>query len=317
MKAVITGITGFAGSHLAETLLAWGDQVLGLSRNAHWPDHLPATLTDAIELVPWDIRQPPSPQLQDQLAQWQPDCCYHLAAISIPADCGRTDPTQAAIECNINGTQHVLDLLNKLPQPARLLFTSSNHVYATVTPENAIVAEDAAVDPESAYGKTKLAAETLVQQAVQDQQLNAFIVRSFQHTGPRQQPRMMVPEWARQFAQPTGTIQVRNLDTYLDLSDVRDVVEAYRCLMDTATTGSIFNIGTGMAIGSGQVCEYFQQLMPEPRTVQETSPGRRQHPIADITKLQQTIDWQPKIELAQTVQDTLNYWIQRPDPLDS
>ena len=86
--------------------------------------------------------------------------------------------------------------------------------------------------------------------------------------------------------------------------------------MDTATAGSIFNLGTGMAIRSGQVCEYFQQLMTEPRTVQETSPGRRQHPIADITKLQQTIDWHPNIELSQTVQDTLSYWIQRPDPLD-
>ena len=313
MKAVITGITGFAGSHLAETLLASGDQVLGLARHAHWPNHLPALLKDSIELLTWDIRQPPSRELQDQLAQWQPDCCYHLAAISIPADCGNTNPTQAAIECNVHGTRHVIDLLNTLPRPVKLLFTSSNHVYATVTPEQSIVAESAAVDPKSAYGKTKLAAETLVQQAVQDQQLDACIVRSFQHTGPRQQPRMMVPEWACQFAQPTGTIQVHNLDTYLDLSDVRDVVRAYRCLMDTSAAGSIFNVGTGIAVRSGQVCEYFQQLLTEPRTIQQTSHGRRQHPIADITQLQQAIDWQPKIELAQTVQDTLDYWLQRLD----
>ena len=152
---------------------------------------------------------------------------------------------------------------------------------------------------------------------MQDQQLDACIVRSFQHTGPRQQPRMMVPEWACQFAQPTETIQVHNLDTYLDLSDVRDVVRAYRCLMDTDTAGSILNVGTGIAVRSGQVCEYFQQLLPEPRTIQQTSPGRHQHPIADITQLQQAIDWQPQIELPQTVQDTLDYWLQRLDSSDS
>ena len=171
MKALITGITGFAGSHLAETLLASGDQVLGLTRQGHWPANLPTELATSIQLLKWDITEPASTELQAAIAQWQPDCCYHLAAVSIPADCGTTTPTPTALACNVAGTQHVIDLLTTLPQVPRFLLTSSNHVYAPVNPLDSVVSEEAVANPESAYGKTKLAAEAIVLQAVQNQQL--------------------------------------------------------------------------------------------------------------------------------------------------
>lgn len=311
MKAVITGITGFAGSYLAETLLAAGDQVFGLVHHDHRPTNLPAMLTETVPLETWDMTQPASPQLHDVLAQWQPDCCYHLAAMSTPADCGTTTPNKAALASNVTGTQHVVDLITALPQSPRLLFTSSNHVYAAVDADQPIVDENAQLAPDSAYGKTKLAAESIVSQAVQSQQLDACIARSFQHTGPRQQPQMMVPEWARQFAQDANTICVQSLDSYLDLSDVRDVVRAYRAIMQLGPTGAIFNVGTGTAIRSGEVCEFFQQLVSRRRQIKQLKPGKRQHPIANINQLQNATNWQPEINIAATVEDTLHYWIQK------
>ncbi len=308
MKALITGITGFAGSHLAETLLAAGDQILGVSRQGHWPANVPAELAASIQLLKWDIREPATTEVQAALAQWQPDCCYHLAAVSIPADCGTTTPTSAALASNVTGTQHVIDLLTTLPQVPRFLLTSSNHVYAPVCPEDPVVSEEATVNPESAYGKTKLAAEAIVLQAVHNQQLDACIVRSFQHTGPRQQARLMVPEWACQFARETETVRVQTLDSCLDLSDVRDVVRAYRAIMQQQTSETIFNVGSGIAIRSGNVCELFQQLATSRRQIEEISPGQRQHPIADISRVQKATDWKPVIQLAQTLKDTLDYW---------
>ena len=164
------------------------------------------------------------------------------------------------------------------------------------------------MNPESAYGKTKLAAESIVLQAVQSRQLEACIARSFQHTGPRQQARLMVPDWACQFARETKTVRVQTLDSYLDLSDVRDVVRAYRAIMQQGTTGALFNVGSGTAVRSGDVCELFQQRVSQRRQIEELCPGQRQHPIANISQLQKVTDWQPTIKLTQTIEDTLSYW---------
>ena len=308
MKALITGITGFAGSHLAETLLAAGDEVLGISRQKKWPTTLPAKLASAIPLLQWDISQPVTPELQGSIAEWQPDCCYHLAAVSIPADCGTTTPTPTALACNVSGTQHLVDLLTSLPQTPRLLFTSSNHVYAPVDPIAPVVNEEAVVKPVSAYGKTKLAAEAIVLQAVHNQQLQACIARSFQHTGPRQPARLMVPQWACQFSRETTSVRVHTLDSYLDLSDVRDVVRAYRALMQQETKETVFNVGSGTVTRSGDVCELFQQRVTTRRQIEELAPGQRQHPIANINRLQKATGWKPAIQLEQTIDDTLNYW---------
>ena len=308
MKALITGITGFAGSHLAEALLAAGDQVLGLTRQDNWPANLPAKLAATVPLLKWDITQPVTTELQAAVAEWKPDCCYHLAAVSIPADCGTTTPTPAALACNVAGTQHVIDLVTSLPQVPQFLLISSNHVYTPVDAMDPVVSEEAPVNPESAYGKTKLAAEAIVLQTVQSQQFKACIARSFQHTGPRQQARLMVPEWACQFARETETVRVQTLDSYLDLSDVRDVVQAYRAIIRQETSGAIYNVGSGTAIRSGDVCELFQQHVTPRRQIEELSPGRRQHPIANISRLQKATDWQPIIKLTQTIEDTLGYW---------
>jgi GDP-4-dehydro-6-deoxy-D-mannose reductase len=291
---------------LSEHLLACGDSVLGCSRHGGWSADVPTALAQSIDVFPWDLSAGVTPEARRRVADFAPDAIYHLAAVSVPSECGDREPSPAAVAANVAGTEALLQLAADLPSLPRVLFASSCYVYAQVTPETAVVTEDAPIDPRGGYGKTKWAAE----QAVQQSGLPTVIARAFQHSGPRQSPRMILPDWARQFASDrSDPLRVVCLDTYLDLSDVRDVVRAYRSLLLSDATG-VYNVGSGVARRSGDLLALLQELWGTPREVVELSPGRRQHPIADVTRLVSQTGWQPRIPLRQTLNDVLNYWIQ-------
>jgi GDP-4-dehydro-6-deoxy-D-mannose reductase len=120
---------------------------------------------------------------------------------------------------------------------------------------------------------------------------------------------MIVPEWARQLVTPSDApIRAICLDTYIDLSDVRDIVRAYRLLATAGKTGRIYNVGSGTGRRSGDLLDQLQALSGTSRPVVELSPGRRQHPIADITRITSEILWRPVITIEHTLRDVLAYW---------
>jgi GDP-4-dehydro-6-deoxy-D-mannose reductase len=128
---------------------------------------------------------------------------------------------------------------------------------------------------------------------------------------------MMLPDWVRQFAsRHTGAasqrapIRVHNLSTTLDLSDVRDVVRAYRLLMLQGESGEVYNVGSGVAVQSGQVFRILQEMTGEARQAIELYPGPNDNLIADISRLTGRTGWQPQYDLRQTVADTLRFWQQ-------
>ena len=138
------------------------------------------------------------------------------------------------------------------------------------------------------------------------------IARSFQHSGPRQSPQMVLPDWARQLASKTqGPIRAICLDTFLDISDVRDVVRAYRALCVSGHAGIVYNVGSGVCRRAGDLLETMRQLSSSRREVKELAPGRRQHPIADIRRIVQHTGWQPTVPIARTLSDILEYWKQK------
>ena len=107
MKAFITGITGFIGSHVAEHLLSEKDTVLGTARSG-WHEDAPSTLVNAVELVPWDIGEAAPPDVLERVKTFDPDVVFHFAGISIPALCGGKDgPTDQAVRVNVHGTNPV------------------------------------------------------------------------------------------------------------------------------------------------------------------------------------------------------------------
>ncbi|MBX9789534.1 MAG: NAD(P)-dependent oxidoreductase [Pirellulales bacterium] len=309
MNAIITGITGFAGGFLAEHLLAEGDRVLGISRGHRWnPDSSPLAARQ-VELVSWDssAHPSPSPVSFETLASFAPEAIYHLAAISIPADCGGDRPLDSALRANVAGTRHVLELAGRLPSRPRVLVVSTSHVYATTTDCRPLT-EDALLGPTRAYGMTKLAAEQEAMAAARSG-VDVVIARAFQHTGPRQAPRMMLPEWSKQFADPGGRpVKVLRLNAFIDLSDVRDVVQAYRLLVAHGESGGVYNVGSGRQLRSGDVLAELACIADPARRILELDPTPKHDPIADIGRLVAATAWQPRLGWQQTVADTYAFW---------
>lgn len=310
MKAIVTGVNGFAGRYLAEHLLAAGDEVLGCSASGVWPADTSNDLQRRVPLWVWDIGNLDglSDETRRKFEVFSPDAIYHLSALSIPEDCGDQEPTPRAWQVNVEGTSRVLEFAGTLPAKPRVLFTSTSHVYAPIDSADAQLDERSPLEPRRAYGRSKLAAEVRVREACQSLGLDAIVARAFQHTGPHQGPRMMLPQWARQFARGGDKpVEVYNRDTYIDLTDVRDVVRAYRLLVLHGQSGETYNVGSGAGRRTGDILEILLREAG-PRHIVELRPGRRLDPIADITRLQIQTCWQPEISIQQTVRDTLDYW---------
>lgn len=334
MRALVTGATGFVGGYLIEHLLASGDEVLATAAHGAWSGDIPAGVRQGAPLWAWDLavdRQPPS-AFAGRLAAFAPQAVYHLAGLSIPDDCGDEEPTAAAWRTNVEAPLELLEYLTGLADPPRVLLVSSSHVYAPRARGDGRVTEEAAVGPRRAYGKTKRALErALVGAGVIDAvgppesggvplprlpELRVvpevIVARSFQHTGPRQSPRMMLPQWAQQFARGgPDPVQVYTLDAFVDMSDVRDIVRGYRLLLTRGTPGMTYNLGSGVERRSGEVFEALRRLDGAERGCLELRPGIRQEAIADIARLERETNWRPQIPWEQTLSDTLNYWRRR------
>ena len=276
-----------------------------------WSDDVEPEIRDQVSLFEWNLAEPLSEESRQAVHRFAPDCIYHLAAISVPSQCGSSEPSPLAQAVNVGGTRSVIELAQALSTPARVLAISSAHVYAAVSSDDPVVTEEAALAPSGAYGKTKLEAEKVCQQAVVAGS-DVVVVRAFQHSGPRQLPKFMLPEWAEQFAVPgSQPIQVVTLDSHVDLSDVRDVVRAYRLLMVCDLSHHVYNVGSGKGVWSRDVFNHLVRLTGQQRDVVQRSPGHRQHAIADISRLVRETQWSPDFSLEQTIADTLADFRQR------
>lgn len=292
MRAFITGISGFVGGYLAEHLRACGDQAMGSAQKA-----------DAVDVVAWDIAMPTTPEVMEPIAAFAPDVIFHLAAISKSEDCGSDQLTPQAIAVNVVGTEHVLELALALPSKPRVVFVSSSYVYPHLNSLEP-VSESAALAPPNRYGDSKRLAEERVLAYSQLHGVDVIIARAFQHTGPRQIARFMVPEWCQQFARGVEPVVIRNDEAWVDLLDVRDVVRAYRLLALQGTRGEVYNVGSGVAQRSGDIFAMLRAMADPTRAVHVMSSQPKRGPIADVTKLTSATDWRPQIPLEQTVRDT-------------
>ena len=287
MKVAITGARGFVGSHLGRT-----------ARDLDYPTH-------EINRDAWDISETPSTQFIDSLMQFEPDVIFHLAALSKRSDCGETNPNQQATAVNIRGTHQLISLVKECLPNARVVFASSSYVYGPVF-DTTPVSERASCNPQCGYGKSKLQAEQLIADAVKAG-LDAVIVRAFQHSGPGQQPCLILPEWIRKLQQDSK-VDVFNLQSYFDLSDVRDVARAYLALAEHGKTGAIYNVGSGKALCSGDLFDEICRCLTIDQnnlTVNVQNPGERFSPIADVTRIMEATGWSPAIPLELTISDTI------------
>jgi GDP-4-dehydro-6-deoxy-D-mannose reductase len=307
-RVLITGITGFAGSHLAEHLVSRGDEVHGVAHERPPFRNLVAIL-DRVRIHEGDITR--LEDVQGALAGSQADAVVHLAGMAVPTLASK-DPV-AAVRVNVLGTAAVLMALEQHPK-TRLVVASSAEVYGA--PDRVPVDEDSPVRPTNVYAATKVAAEALTRELAARHGAPVVILRPANQNGPRQQPGLAASAFAKQIAEAEAgiaepVVKHGRLDAERDFLDVRDMARAYAAALGLGEAGT-FNVGTGRAVAIAEILDTLIALarIPvraelDPSRVRGGGPTR----IAlDATRFRQKTDWSPRIALADSLRDTLEHW---------
>ncbi len=296
MRALVTGARGFVGSWLTAHLVESGDEVVGI-------DH-------EVEITDGDA-------VRAAVLAAAPDVVYHLAALT---SVGRSwsDPNEV-LRVNATGTLYVLEAARACPHPPRVLMTSSAEVYGAVPQQLLPVTEDAPLAPVTPYAASKVAAEYLGVQAHLAYGLAVIRMRPFNHVGPGQSSAFVVSALAQRIVEArrngADSIVVGNLAARRDLTDVRDVVRAYRLLAERGVAGEVYNVCSGRDIAIADVALQLQSLAGVELRFEVDPELNRPVDVpvvrGDFTKLHEATGWEPSLSLEQTLLDVLEQWSER------
>ena len=299
MRSLITGGRGFVGQWLADHLRDLGDDVVVIDREVE--------ITDPVALLA-------------AVSDAAPDAIYHLAALTHVGQSWE-EPLRV-LEVNVIGTGALLAAARECGTDPRILVTSSAEVYGAVTdPGRLPLREDSPTAPLTPYAASKLAAEALVAQAHLGHGQHVITVRPFNHIGPGQSPNFAVPALARRIVEAErrggGTISVGNLSARRDFTDVRDVVRAYRLLIEMGLPGGVYNVCSGRDVSIRAIADGLLGLAGTSLEF-ETDPSLVRPvevPVlrGDPGRLEEATGWKPEVPLEQTLADVLAYWQQRTD----
>lgn len=304
---LVTGGTGFAGSHLIDHLLASHGQVAAWAHRGGRPS------TESHARIAWqsvDLLDPGSVRRALEISA--PSAIYHLGGF---ADVGASwsDPAQA-LRANVIGTHHVLEHVREAGLTCPALITGSALVYQSAS---SALAEDAPVVPSVPYGFAKLAQEM---RAVLDSDVPVFLVRPFNHAGPRQSTAYVTSSFAKQVAEIEAglappVLRVGNLDSRRDITDVRDTVRAYRLIIERGVARRPYNVCSGRAYRIGDLLDLLLAQSTVRITI-EVDPSRLRpsdNPVmvGDPSRLLADTGWVPVIPIEQTLADLLNDWRRR------
>jgi len=311
LKALITGISGFVGSHLAEYLLEATDwRVAG---TVFGPYGNIGDLCGRLELYPAELSR--LDVMTFILEQAQPDVVFHLAAQPL-VSASQRDPW-GTLETNIRVQLNVLEGVAQVKPDCRVLVVGSSEEYGLVSPEDLPIDEDTPLRPLSPYALSKVAQDLMGLQYYLTHKLYVVRVRPFNHIGPRQRVGFVAPDFASQIAaaelgQQPPIIHVGNLEVRRDLADVRDVVRAYVMLITHGESGQVYNVGSGQ---SHSIQELLEILLAMSRVAIEVrqDPNRLRpadvpDAVCDATRIREQTGWQTTISLEQSLRDVLEYW---------
>ncbi|MGE5235893.1 MAG: GDP-mannose 4,6-dehydratase [Acidobacteriota bacterium] len=317
MRVLITGITGFVGSHLAEYLLSSQSDVelFGLRRWRSSTEEIEAILP-VVRLIEGDLLD--SPSLLRAMQASRPDVIFHLAASSSVANSWDT-PTQM-MQVNVIGTLQLLEAVRQMDLDAPVVLACSAEPYGTV-PDSALpIREDQPWRPVSPYAVSKAAVDLLGIQYFESYRLRTIRLRLFNHFGPRQSERFVMGSLARQVAEIEARLRppqlrVGNLEVRRDFVDVRDAARAYWLAARNGVAGEAYNVATGRA---RSIRETLDLLLSMSDAVIDVTfdPGRlrpAEIPVleGDTTRFRLAVGWEPSFSFEQTLFDTLEYWRRR------
>jgi GDP-4-dehydro-6-deoxy-D-mannose reductase len=314
VRALITGIGGFAGSHLADYLLAETDwHIVGcVLHECDTPAHLQGRVSCRVV----DLRDPHAVRLMLQEAA--PDVVFHLAALAQVGSSWQNP--WPVLQNNIQGQLNLLHETVTLGARPRFMITGSNEEYGLVHPKELPLTEESPLRPNSPYGVSKVAQDLLGLQYYLSHELPVVRVRPFNHIGPRQGPGFVAPDFARQVAeaevgQRPPHMQVGNLEAKRDFTDVRDMVRGYFLAVTHGQPGDVYNIGSGQSHTIRELLDVVLSYSRVQITV-ETDPSRlRPSDVPEVRcdagKFRALTDWKPCISFTTSLRDVLDDWRQR------
>jgi GDP-4-dehydro-6-deoxy-D-mannose reductase len=317
MRALITGITGFAGSHLAEYILAEHPdvEVFGTFRWRSRMDNV-EHLGRNVHLVEADLRDYSS--MHRALEISRPDYIFHLAAQSfVPSSWSAPNDT---IVTNVTGQTNLFEAIRILKLDPVVQLACSSEQYGLVLPNEVPIKETNPLRPLSPYAVSKVAQDYLGYQYFQSYGLRVIRTRGFNHTGPRRGQVFVTSNFCSQVAAielglQEPVIRVGNIEAIRDFTDVRDMVRAYWLAVTRAKPGEVYNIATGQGIRIREMLDRVLALSRVEVKV-EVDPDRLRPSdveilIGDSSKFRADTGWEPRIPFDQTLQDLLAYWRER------
>ena len=317
MRALITGITGFAGSHLAEYLLENHPDVhvAGTRRWRSPMDNIQG-IEDKVGLVECDLRDANS--VLHTLDQVKPDFIFHLAAQSfVPTSW--TAPTET-LDTNIQGQTNIFEAVRRLGLDPVIQIACSSEEYGLVKPEETPIKETNPLRPLSPYAVSKVSQDYLGYQYYQSYGIKAIRTRGFNHTGPRRGDVFVTSNFAKQLARIKAglaepVMYVGNLTAIRDFTDVRDMVRAYWLAVNHAKPGEVYNIASGREITIQELLDRLIALSGVEVEVKEDPARMRPSDveilIGDASKFKADTGWDIEIPFDKTLKDTFDYWVDR------
>ena len=303
MRTLITGINGFVGRHLTTFLQRERPQhhLFGSAIESGLPPGVNG----------WELDLCEAESTRKLIQAVKPGVIFHLAAQTfVPRSFENPWET---LQNNILAQLNVLEACLSVGIKPRIIVISSGEIYGAVAPDELPISENAALRPNSPYSVSKVTQDLLAYQYCISHGLPILRARPFNHFGPGQSKRFMTPDFAMQVARmekgAEPILQVGNLETRRDFTDVRDIVRAYVALAEQGEAGAAYNIASGVSHSAGDVVAVLEELTPIRFRVavqqERLRPSDSPDIIGDASRLRAATGWQPQIPFRQTLKDIL------------
>lgn len=314
VRVLITGLSGFVGSTLANYLLEeFSGLPLEIHGTIHRADSRLQMLRDRLKLHKGDLRNPA--WVESVVESVAPSLVFHLAAWSDVR--ASWDQPWAAYELNISCQLNLLEAMRRHAPDAKVLAVASSEVYGLVDPADIPIDEKTPLRPNSPYGISKVVQDLMAQQYWLNFDMHTVRVRSFNHIGPGQSDSFVASAFARQIAEIEHGLQepilrVGNLEAERDYTDVRDMVRAYWLALQYGQPGDLFNVGSGSGVLVQRLLDTLLELSPMDIAV-EQDPNRLRPSdvpriVCNAALFAERTGWTPEISLRQSLTDILQDW---------
>jgi GDP-4-dehydro-6-deoxy-D-mannose reductase len=316
MRLLITGITGFVGSHFAEFALAQGIEVYGSCRWRSKTENIDH-LRSRIHLIESDLRDLSS--VQNLLELSNPDFIVHLAAQSYVAVSWHT-PAETLNTNAISQVNLLEAIRTRRGTPPRFLVIGSSEEYGLVYEDELPIRETNPLRPLSPYAVSKVTQDLMGYQYFKSYGLPIVRTRAFNHEGPRRGDVFVTSNFARQIAEIEAghrepVLLVGNLRARRDYTDVRDIVRGYWRLLEDGEPGEVYNLCSGRAWAIQDILDFLLAQATVHPVVKEDPARFRPSDvpvlIGNASKVRTAVGWEPQIPFEQTLTDLLQFWRQR------